>query len=420
MPPMNLSQFANQLQGGNTNTASLIGMILQQGLGQQQRPTGPFGPMQQTLAGLQNYFPSMMGGVNQQIGDIMQRNAAGATRANDRELEWAIEQLRNQTSNRGIDAQENVGMANAIYRPQGDIQVAGLAAQGGQNAALANALGQVGSSQYNAMGNYLAGVPQAQAAMNVAPINAQAQQNVAGIQGLAEVLQSAIPANLQYALAPAQMGSNERIAGMQSMGDLFNALSSQYGARQGAQASMFGSQAGADAAMHGANQNALADIFGSRMGLQGIQDTNSAGRYAADQQLAGTALGHQTGLMGVQDTNRTQQNIAQNTNQTNYGIAGLQAGAQKYGTQGDVLQGRMGLEGARSAADANRYGSQQNALASMFGSGAGLQSNREQEAGRNQRFDKSLGTLSSLLGRFSTLPQFGGFRTNYGTGASFG
>lgn len=416
MTPFDISQM---LLNGASNS-QLAGMLMQQGMMQQPQPTGPFGPMMQTLNNLKNQFPSAMGGVNSQIANIMQQNSANASAANDRDLQWSIEQLRNQTSNRGIDAQENVGMANAIYPTQGGITQAGITGQAAQNSALANALGNVGSAQYGAMGNYLSGVPQAQAAMNVAPINAQAQQNVAGIQGAADVMQAAIPANLQYALAPAQMASNERIAGTQSMSDLYNALSNQYGARQGAQANMFGSQAGADASMYGSQQGALADILGSQLGLRGLQDTNNAGRYAADQQLAGTALGHQLGLQGVQDTNKTNLGIAQNTNQTNYGIAGLQAGAQKYGTQGDVLSSRLGLEGQRAGADASRYGSQQNALASMFGSGAGLQSVREQEAGRNQRFGTATNLFSNLLGRFSSPQPFGGFRTNYGTGASFG
>lgn len=380
-----------------------------------------FGVMPAFLNQLSGAFPSAMGGAMNQIAGINAGNAARAGNAgyDDRDLRAFIAQLQNQANNYQSDAYRDVGMEQARAPSQAGIYQDQIGAQGDQNVAIAQMLAQLGASQNQAVGGYLSGLPAAEASMYNTATGANAQRDVQGMQSIADILQAAISANLQYALAPAQMGSNERIAGIQNQGNLYNALASQYGARQGATASMYGANQAADAARYSAGQQSIADILASQLGYRGLLDTNASGRYGADQQLAGQALGHQLGFQGLQDTNRTNLAMNQGTNQTNLGIAGLGAGAQRYGTVGDVLSSRLGLEGTRETAGANRYGAQQNALASMFGSGAGLQSNREQEQGKNKRFDTAANLFSSLLGRFSSPPQFGGFQTNYGAGARF-
>lgn len=420
LPIQNANQLMNLLFSGPNQSvnAGLLGSVLGG-----MRPQPSRFPMMDTLAQMRGMFPNAMGGAMNEMFALNAQNAANAGAANERDLRWAMAQLaaqsqqnmntqNNETSRYVADQQREQG----FYEPQASIFNTGMTAGASQNNALAAALAQLGVGQYNAMGQYLGGMPAAQASMYNTPIQAGASQNIAGIQGLADVLGASIPANLAYALAPAQMGSQERIAGMQSQGDvtgsLANAMAQQYAARQGAGANMYGARAGADAAMHGANQQFAGDALASQLGFRGLQDTNATQRYLGNVGLTGTALGHQLGLQGIQDTNRANLAMNQGTNRTNLGIAGLGAGA-------DVLGSRLGLEGTRATADASRFGSQQNALASIFGSGAGLQSVREQEAARNARFRTATGpVLDKILGRFSAPPQFGGFRTSYGTGVT--
>lgn len=414
MLPLNLAQIASFLQGGNATTAPLVGALLQQGL-QQQNPYNFRGGR---VAQIMDNLMAPMQGIGGQFGQINAMNQANAGRSLDRELQFALGQLGAETeryrADRGLDA--------ALGTSQGDLYETMYNAQALRDQAGAGMAGQIGASQNNAIGQYLGGFPAAFASMANAPLAANASRDVAQIGGNADIMSALIPAQLQYALAPAQLGSAERIAGINAgagqFGDLANAQAQMYAARQGAGANMFGSQAAADAAMFGSQNDLLSSALGSGLGFRGLVDTNATNRYGADRALTGQALGHQLGLQGVQDTNKTNLGIAQDTNRTNLGIAGLQSGAQRFGTLGDVTGARLGLEGTRATADANRFGSQQNALASMFGSGAGLQSVREQEAGRNRRFDKASDLFDLVLGRFSAPPRFGGFRTNFGTGVT--
>jgi hypothetical protein len=363
--------------------------------------TPNLGGMGNLLGNLAGAFPSAMGGAMQQIGAINARNQANGGKALDRELEAYIAQLRSGDSRYQSDAYERAQFVNSTMPAQAGIYNTDREATAQENTALAQLLASIGSSQNQAMGQYLGAMPGAQAQMATAPIAANAQRDVANIQGMADIAGAAIPAQLQYALAPAQMASAERIAASNNAPGLANAQASMYGARQGAMADMYGSRAGADASMYNANQGALASMLESQLGFRGLQDTNNAARYGSDNQLTANALNSQLQHSGTLDTNRTNQNIA--------GI----------GAQASVLGDRLGLEGTRATADASKFGSQQNALASMLQSGSALQLGREQERGKSQRFNQAGGLFNNMLGRISTTPQFGGFRTSYGSGVSF-